>query len=291
MKPLLLSVALLSAALLAVSAHAQDFSHSAIPGDREAPAYVLGAAQERWAGGQIAWYYNPANRPTNLTTAEVVGAIQAAAARWTGMCQLTFTYMGTTTAVPNVRSTLSTIDRISVFGWGELTNEMSIYGAYTKWWYDANHAMMDADIVINTARTWTLQNVEAIMTHELGHAIGLQHSNVQASVMFANPYNSYSYQRTLRGDDANACAALYGAASTAESNRAMNWAEQAYPQLFSPSPAASGSYGGYNYRFYSGTNTYLGTQNGKAYTMGADNVIREQGVLGSFTGTVQGAGF
>ncbi len=208
------------------------------------------------------------------------------------MCKLTFTYMGTTAAVPNVRSTASTVDRINVFGWGELTAELAIYGAYTNWWYDANRAMMDADIVINTAYAWTAQDIDAIMTHELGHALGLDHSDVQASVMFANPYNSYSYQRTLRGDDANACAALYGASPDAASNRAMNWAEQTYPQLFSPSPAASGSYGGYNYRYYPGTKTYLGTQNGSAYTMdAADGVIREQGLLNNFTGTVHGAGF
>jgi len=241
---------------------------------------------DRWL-----WYYNPANQPAYLTTTDVLSAINTAAARWSAMCKLTFTYMGTTTAVPNVRSTYSTIDRVSVVGWGELTNEMAIYGAYTKWWFDASHAISDADIVINTARTWTLQNVEAIMTHELGHFIGLVHSNVQASVMFANPYNSYNYQRTLRGDDANACAALYGASPNAESNRAMNWAEQTYPQLFTPSPAPSGSYAGYNYRYYSGTQTYLGTQNGSAYTMGTDGIIREQGVLNNFTGVVHGAGF
>ena len=283
---------LLSATLLALCAHAQDFSGSRLPSDREIPSYVLGFVQERWTGGQVAWYYNPANQPTYLATADVLNAINTAAARWAGMCKLTFTYMGTTTAVPNVRSTADTIDRISVFGWGALTDEMSIYGAYAKWWYDANHAMTDADIVINTARTWTVQNVEAIMTHELGHALGLVHSNVQATVMFANPYNSYSYQRTLRGDDAEACAALYGASPDATSNRGMNWAEQAYPQIFTPSPAASGSYGGYNYRYYPGTKTYLGTQNGSAFTMdAADGVIREQGVLSNFTGTVHGAGF
>ena len=118
------------------------------------------------------------------------------------MCNLTFTYLGTTSAVPNVRSTSDTIDQTNVVGWGLLTAEMAGYGAYTKWWYNGSHFLIDADVVINTAYNWTLQNVESIMTHELGHFIGLNHSNVQASVMFANPYNSYSYQRTLRGDDA-----------------------------------------------------------------------------------------
>jgi len=282
---------LCTAAMLALSAHAQDFSASRADSGRDAPNYVLGSAHERWADGQVPWYYNPANQPANLSTADVLAAINTATARWAGMCNLSFNYQGLTTAAPNMRSSLSTIDHVSVIGWGELTDEMAIYGAYTKWWYDSSHAMMDADIMVNTARQWTLQNVEAIMTHELGHFIGLQHSNVQASVMFANPYNSYSYQRTLRGDDANACAALYGASANAQTNRALNWAEQAYPQLFATSPAPSATYNGYYYRFYPGTGNYIAGKNGEAFMMGPNNVILDLGPLDAYSGTVQGAGF
>ena len=71
----------------------------------------------------------------------------------------------------------------------------------------------------------------------------------------------------------------------------MNWAEQTYPQLLAPSPSASATYAAYHYQYYPGTQTYVGTQNGSAYTTGADGVIREQGVLGNFTSVVHGAGF
>lgn len=277
--------------VVALPAQAQDFAREAWPGLREKPAYVLGAAQERWSGGNVPWYYNPAGQPANLQTQDVVNAIQTAAARWAGMCNLTFTYLGTTSAVPDVRSTSSTIDRLNVIGWGALTDDMARYGAYTKWWYNGNHLLIDADVVINTAYGWTLQNVEAIMTHELGHFIGLTHSNVQASVMFANPYNSYSYQRTLRGDDADACAALYGASANAESNRAMNWAEQTFPSLLTPSPSASGTAYGYYYRYYAGTNTYVGSKDGRAYLMGSDSIIRDQGALADYAATLRSAGF
>ncbi len=282
---------ILASSVVALSAHAQDYSRSGAPDTRERPEYVLGSAQEHWAGGQVNWYYNPANQPSNLATADVVNALQTAAARWAGMCNLTFNYLGLTAAVPNVRSTFATIDRTNVVGWGLLTNEMAGFGAYTQWWYDSTHAMIDADTVINTADAWTITTVEAIMTHEFGHFIGINHSNVQASVMFANPYHTYAYQRTLRGDDANACAALYGASANAESNRAMNWAEQTFTQLFSPSPAPSGNFSGYYYRYYPGSNTYLGTANGHAYTMGGDGAIVDQGVLANYDAQVQANGF
>lgn len=270
---------------------AQDFARTSIADERNVASYVLGNAQEHWSGGNVAWNYNPQNQPANLTTTEVLNAINTAIARWQGMCNLSFTYLGLTSAVPDVRSTVSTIDQINVFGWGQLTDSMAVYGAYTKWWYDGNHAMLDADVVINTAFPWTAQDVESIMTHELGHVLGLNHSNVQASVMFATPYNSYSYQRTLRGDDANACAALYGVSANADSNRAMNWAEQTFPQLLSPGPATSAVYDGYYYRYYPATNTYVGSKNGNAYLMGGDGIIRHQGALADFAGVVHGAGF
>lgn len=93
------------AVLVTLSAHAQDFFRNALRSDKETPVYMLGSVRERWTGGQIAWYYNPANQPGNLTTVDVINAIKNASARWVGMCNLSFTYMGTTTVPPNVRST------------------------------------------------------------------------------------------------------------------------------------------------------------------------------------------
>ena len=232
------------------------------------------------------------NRPekrlgTSCARSRSAGALD----RWAGLCCLTFTYMGTTTVTPNVSSTSATVDRVIVFGWGALTDEMAQYGAYTLWWRDGAGAIFDADTVINTAYRWSLQDVETVMTHELGHAIGLNHSDKQMSVMYANPYNSYEFQRTLRGDDANACAALYTASANADSNRAFNWAEQTYPQLLTPHPAPSGTFDGYYYRYYPSTDTYVGTKNGNAYLMESDKLIRDQGRLSGFTNIVRGAGF
>jgi len=48
-----------------------------------------------------------------------------------------------------------------------------------------------------------------------------------------------------------------------------------------PSPATSGSSSGYYYRYYSGTNSYVGTRDGNAYFMGPDGVIQYMGTLAS----------
>ena len=284
----LISATLLVAAT--VASHAQDFKSYPMPSERERPYFILGASQPFWTGGQLNWYYNPLNQPGNLTTAEVLNAMNVAAARWSGMCNIRFNYMGLTSTLPNVDGPASTVDQINVFGWDVLRNENAAFSAVTKsWWIGSG--LIDADIVMNISQPWTLPQLEGIMTHEMGHALGLSHSNVSASVMFANPYNSVTYMATLRGDDAGGCAALYGAAPTAESNRAFNWAESAYPRYLSPGTAPSGTLEGYYYRYYSGTQSYVGTRDGNVYYMGTDGVTQSMGTLGSYFGSVRSAGY
>lgn len=276
--------------LVAGTAQAQDFRSERLPSDRERPDYVLGTSLQRWSGGQVNWYYNPANQPANLSGAAVLNAIQVAAARWAGMCNITFNYLGTTAALPDLYGDASMVDQVNVFGWGPLLGSDAAYSAVTKsWWISAS--LVDTDVVMNTAQSWTITDVEAIMTHEIGHVIGLSHSDQYASVMFANPYHSVNYMRTLRGDDAQGCAMLYGAASTADSNRVFNWAESAYAQYLSPAPAVSGSISGYYYRYYPGTNSYVGTKDSRAYYMSPDGVIHDMGLLLLLTSSARSAGY
>lgn len=283
---------------LALPAGAQDFSRQAQPGNGF--SYVLGKAQEHWQGGQVDWYYNPANQPAALSTDEVVNLFKTAAAKWEGMCKLKFNYRGLTSAAPNLNATWDTKDGVNVFGWEQLTGTRSIYAGYTVWWYDATGLMVDADMVLNTVNTWTQNNktsLEALITHELGHVLGLNHSDINASVMFANPYHSYTYQRTLRGDDAQACAALYGASPNAESNRVFNWAEQTYGQFFAPAVAPSASYGIYYYRYYPTTNSYLGSyldsvsNSARTVYLGPDGKLLDVGLLSGYTAQAYTAGF
>ncbi len=276
--------------LLALPALAQDYNRSAIPNNGF--SYVLGSAQEHWQSGQINWYYNPANQPAGLNTDDVVALFKIATAKWEGMCNLHFNYQGLTQAAPMLDATWATIDRTNVFGWAVLTGSRSQYDGYTQWWYDANGNMADADMVLNSARTWTQSNkqdLEALITHELGHVLGLNHSKTYESVMYV-PYHTYSYQRTLRGDDAQACAALYGASPYAESNRLFNWAEQ-YPDLFAPAVAASAIYAGYYYRYYPTTNSYVGSKDGVVYYIGPDGRLQQLDALSNYLGTAYAAGF
>jgi hypothetical protein len=59
-------------------------------------------------------------------------------------------------------------------------------------------------------------------------------------------------------------------ALTSDSDRIFNWAETGYPQLFSPYQPQSQTILGYYARYYSNTNTYLGTKNGRVYYYNAN---------------------
>lgn len=53
-----------------------------------------------------------------------------------------------------------------------------------------------------------------------------------------------------------------------KSDQIFNWAENNYPEFFSPSGAQTFEIDGYFARYYSDTNTYLGTKDGSVYVYG-----------------------
>jgi hypothetical protein len=70
--------------------------------------------------------------------------------------------------------------------------------------------VIDGYIIINSNNgaidTSTLQG---LITHEVGHLLGIAHSDVNESIMFANPYHNYDYQRVLRQDDIDVARLIY----------------------------------------------------------------------------------
>lgn len=77
--------------------------------------------------------------------------------------------------------------------------------------------MIEADTLFSTAWTWDSYNgplrsamdIQRVALHELGHAIGLNHSTASGSIMNAYVGNQY----TLSSDDIAGAQALYGAPS------------------------------------------------------------------------------
>lgn len=160
----------------------------------------------RHAASNLVWYYNPADAPATLPTDVAVATLQSAFARWSASCNLHWSYGGTTTAVPGTR------DGTLVVGWTYALGQGGASG-WTALSYDYT-TIQDADILLNAYWVAAPELLAPVATHEAGHMLGLQHSDVQEAVMAGPPltsYNGLDFDNTLRSDDIAGCQSLYGA--------------------------------------------------------------------------------
>lgn len=160
---------------------------------------IYGMGGARWANGVMQWYYNSQGQPSGISTADAVAALQRAAQRWENGCAMRFQYMGETT-VPTYKT-----DKLNVVGWQ--TGFDASGETYTSY---SDQQIREADIRLDSAGVTKIATLEAVATHEFGHALGLDHPSRPESIMFANPYHPAGAQLTLKSDDIVGCAALYG---------------------------------------------------------------------------------
>ena len=125
-------------------------------------------------------------------------------AKWSAVCNITFNYQGeTATSFGN--------DGVNVVGWDTTTMTIPTTGityvAYSGPGPSGPFTFTDVDIRLNANYN---PNLDATTVHEVGHAIGLDHSNFQGQVMSGGA-TTYTGFTSLQSDDIAGCAALYGA--------------------------------------------------------------------------------
>jgi hypothetical protein len=84
---------------------------------------------------------------------------------------------------------------------------------------DGTYRIYDADIVTNTRYSWTSTAetdgcsgefyIEGVMVHEVGHLLGLDHSNVSGSTMYPSVSSCNNGPASIENDDRAAINALY----------------------------------------------------------------------------------
>ncbi len=167
-----------------------------------------------WANGRINWYYNPVNKPANLTDDEVIAAVSAAFASWKQVCQVEGVYAGLTTTPVSPAPSNQFVVGYTDFGSGQFHAR----GIHNSAGSGNVRPFTGGAIQINSVNTelrglfdsTAANSMVGLFQHEIGHVLGLAHSDDPTSIMYANPYNTAQYELAQQGDDIAACAALYG---------------------------------------------------------------------------------
>jgi hypothetical protein len=187
-------------------------------------ATVVGAAAggyaystyAKWSSMPVTFFVNGNN--ADLSSAAATTAIQVAMSVWSG-AGTTFRYQYGGSA----SDTATAYDNRNVVFFRNTTNGANIATTYS--WWDSNNRLLDSDIIVwdanfrfftGTSGCGGVSNaayLEDVITHELGHALGMNHSASTDATMYPSyGYCSQSF-RTLANDDINGLKSLYPAAA------------------------------------------------------------------------------
>lgn len=165
-----------------------------------------------WAGGIIHWRYDDTNRPSGIiaSSAQAVTRIQTSMNKWTAVCNVQFIYDGTSSAGPSRAPPTNSSDGLNVVGWraqgtGGQTGVAGVAASGPG--PGGPFTIVEGDIALNYQFN---PDVDTTILHEVGHMIGIDHSDVSNAVMSGPPLTAYSGQTNLQADDIAACVALYG---------------------------------------------------------------------------------
>jgi hypothetical protein len=188
---------------------------SARPGVPSKFGFTFGPALP-WSG-PIRWSYNPAGASSALgaNPATTVTALQGAMAKWSAVCGVSFRYDGLTSSGVNG---LGGPDGVNVVAWDSVERYLPGAAGVTIAFYqpdrDGSGALIDADIVFdNTGRITGPASFDAVAVHEVGHMLGLDHSERSDAVMSGPPGSAYNGRTALANDDIRGCRCLYGPAT------------------------------------------------------------------------------
>lgn len=177
---------------------------------------VVLAASLGWDGageGQAELTYYIANHPSSLTQAETEQAIETALDAWSSVANIKFTQTDQPGLKDSLDFSFSSIDGVS------RTLAQSYYPD------DVNSSRLAGDVQFDSAENWEVGNSEGsqafdltyVAVHEIGHALGLDHSDEAGSVM-----DDYATTNTvfsgLSNSDIAEILELYAAASTDDSS-------------------------------------------------------------------------
>lgn len=207
-----------------VTARPKDFSVTYQKADGapvDASKYIT-FGYRGFAGGIVHWRYDDTNRSASIapSAASAISTIQTAMNSWSSVCNVSFFYDGTSTAGPSRAPPSSASDGVNVIGWRSLgapppgggTAPTGVTGVAAAGPTGGPFTLVESDIALNFDYDPIFAQTAL---HEIGHMLGIDHSDINNVVMSGPPTSTYGNTATLQQDDINACVALYGAPGSA----------------------------------------------------------------------------
>jgi hypothetical protein len=184
--------------------------------ERDASA-VLGISETfgRWTSS-IDLVYDPDGAPARFAdSSKVVALINQAIAQWELVSGVNFVMTGIDANAPDDDFQGAIPDGLIRIFWGDAGGAAGRAGPNFGQ-YDTTlgyYPYEDGDLELNQDDSIWDSDFELVnvLVHELGHVLGLGHSENPASIMYANPYNFLAYPRE---DDIRAVQVLYGNPAT-----------------------------------------------------------------------------
>lgn len=175
-----------------------------------------------WNKSTIGFEINADDAP-NLNEAQVIDAITTAANEWSGDihgANTAFEYDGTS---KNRGADLS--DNVHLVSFDTTWNQDPSLLAVTHVWSNANNEIVHFDIEVNADDVYwsttgdpTKHDLHNTMTHEFGHALGLEHSDEPQASMSATTSIGDLAKRDVHADDIQGFVTLYPFEENGEAN-------------------------------------------------------------------------
>lgn len=141
--------------------------------------------------------------PDSTIASQYRAVIERAFAAWAAVANITFVEQADS-ASSNIRIGNYAIDGVATAGGSSVLAETFYWGSGSK--LQTAEVVFDVDAYSGT-------KLFSIAEHEIGHALGLDHSNLQSAVMYAY-LNSQNQAGVLTSDDIGGMQSLYGAPVT-----------------------------------------------------------------------------
>ena len=166
-----------------------------------------------WTSNSANWAYNGAGAPAGVS-GSAAAAVSASASAW-GATGTNFHFTGGGATANDTGACGGGKDGFNTVGWVQQSGNIL---AVTCSWFSGSSAT-EFDMQISPGWGWTTGaspnvDLQSVVTHEFGHALGLGHSAQSSAVMYY-AYTTGTLKRTLTADDVEGETAVYGAAGGA----------------------------------------------------------------------------